>query len=233
MMTNVGHLYFNSFYEKGYIVWDKGPGAVVIDPGCCNGEEIQSLLDFLGSHGLTPSAIVLTHSHFDHILGVKKLSARFGIPVYLHPDDRQMLQLAPSMAAAYNYYLSVPDISFETCDIKDGQILKIGDIEFEVIHTPGHTPGSVCLLVRESGDLFSGDTLFAGAIGRTDMPMGDYDKEIVSVMEKIMGLDADVKVHPGHGGATTIGYERTHNPFLQPFNEKDDQGNVDGIEFNG
>ena len=196
-------------------------------------EQTRCLLAKMYAIGyLLLSAIVLTHAHFDHILGVKKLSDRFGIPVYLHPDDRQMLKLAPSMAAGYDY-MPVPDISFETCDIKDGQILKIGDVEFEVIHTPGHTPGSVCLLARESGDLFSGDTLFAGSIGRTDIPMGDYDKEIVSVMEKIMGLDADIKVHPGHGGATTIGYERTHNPFLQPFNEKDDQGNVDGIEFNG
>ena len=231
-MLNVEHLYFNLFSERSYIVWGKGPEAVVIDPGYCCEKEKQKLLDFLDAHGLVPTAIILTHAHFDHIFGVKDLSCHFNIPVYLHPDDKPMLRMAPSMASGFQG-IPVPEVDFDTCDIFDGQTLGINGLSFEVIHTPGHTPGSVCLLSSKSGDLFSGDTLFAGSIGRTDLPMGDYDKEIVSVMDKIMGLDADIKVHPGHGGATTIAYERTHNPFLQPFNEKDSQGNVDGIEFNG
>ena len=101
-----------------------------------------------------------------------------------------------------------------------------------MIHTPGHSPGSVCYYIEESGDLFTGDTLFGGTIGRSDLRWGNYDDEIVSIMDKLIGLPSDVSIHPGHGGGSTIGRERTHNPFLIPFNEKDEKtGAVDGISF--
>ena len=111
----------------------------------------------------------------------------------------------------------------KSTDIRDGQILRLAGIELEVISTPGHTPGGVCYLDRKDKILFSGDTLFAGTIGRSDLEGGDYDKLIVSVMEKLMGLDSDITVLPGHEGSTTIGEERTSNPFLQPFNEPEEE----------
>ena len=116
--------------------------------------------------------------------------------------------------------LKAPDVSFETEDLVDGQILAPFDqVGFKVITTPGHTPGGVCFYSEENKILFSGDTLFAGSIGRTDLDGGDYDKEIVGIMEKLMLLPGDVEVYQGHGPSTSIAEERTTNPFLQPFNE--------------
>ncbi|MBQ1693714.1 MAG: MBL fold metallo-hydrolase, partial [Bacteroidales bacterium] len=107
-----------------------------------------------------------------------------------------------------------PDTSWDTVDLFDGQTVEFGETRLEVISTPGHSPGSVCFLCPASGDLFSGDTLFAGSIGRSDLPGGDYDKEIASITVKLIGLDSDTSVHPGHGWDTTIGEERARNPFL-------------------
>ena len=128
------------------------------------------------------------------------------------------------------------DTSFCTLPLTENQTLSFGKTEFTVISTPGHTPGGVCLYDAADKALFTGDTLFAGCIGRTDLPGGDYDQLIVGIMEKLLVLSADVTVFPGHGGTSSIADERTHNPFLQPFNEPDtDQidWDADGIELRG
>ena len=119
--------------------------------------------------------------------------------------------------------LEHPKDSFRSTDIEDGQELELAGIKLKVIGTPGHTPGGVCYLDSEDKALFSGDTLFAGTIGRTDLEGGDYDHLIVSVMDKLMGLDGDITVYPGHAHSTTIARERTQNPFLQPFNEPEEE----------
>ena len=131
--------------------------------------------------------------------------------------------------------LERPELKFESKGIEDGEVLELADMKIEVIFTPGHTPGGVCYLLRDEKVMFTGDTLFAGTIGRTDLPGGDYDKLIVSIMDKLMGLPGDVDVLPGHGRKTTIADERTHNPFLQPFNEPEEDLDWDGegIEIEG
>ena len=213
------------------LVWDRGPGAVIIDPGFINATERDALYACVEQEKLQPEAILLTHAHFDHTLGVVECARHYGIPVYLHPDDRHSLhELIP---LADTFFMPRPDLDLPMQDIADGQRLSLAGMELEVIHTPGHTPGSVCYYCSASGDLFSGDTLFAGTIGRTDLPCSDYDKEIVSIMEKLLPLPGGTRVHPGHGGDTTISGERTSNPFLQPFNEVDEDGNVDGISIDG
>ena len=123
--------------------------------------------------------------------------------------------------------MEAPEIGFKTTDIHDSDTLSAAGISFNVIATPGHSPGGVCYYIQDEGVLFSGDTLFAGAIGRTDLGYGEYDDEIRSIMEKIILLDPSVKVYPGHGPATTIGDERTGNPFLEPFNEPVEEFNPD------
>ena len=130
-------------------------------------------------------------------------------------------------AMAQKFHMEAPEIGFKTTDIHDADTLSAAGISFDVIATPGHTPGGVCYYIRDEGVLFSGDTLFAGAIGRTDLGYGEYDDEIRSIMEKIILLDPSVKVYPGHGPATTIGDERTGNPFLEPFNEPEEEFNPD------
>ena len=228
-MTNIRQFTCNPLEERCYLVSDGAGTAVVIDPGFLGGEETDAFDALLEREGLRLQAVLLTHAHFDHIYGVKHCVTRYGVPVYLHPDEAPVLQGDAAFAAGCG--MPAPDTDWAVVPVQDGQTLRFGELSFQVIATPGHSPGSVCYLCAEDGVLFSGDTLFAGTIGNTQLPWGDYDRLIVSVMEKLMGLDADLDVHPGHGGGTTIGYERTHNPFLQPFNEKDPEtGWVDGIE---
>jgi glyoxylase-like metal-dependent hydrolase (beta-lactamase superfamily II) len=210
---------FNPFRENSYLLCDEvGGECVFVDPGCYDEAESESLKSFVSSHGLKPNAIWLTHGHFDHIFGVASLARDYSIPVYMSSEDKMILRRDPVYAQGVG--LKAPDVSFETEDLVDGQILASFDNGgFKVITTPGHTPGGVCFYSEENKILFSGDTLFAGSIGRTDLDGGDYDKEIVGIMEKLMLLPGDVEVYPGHGPSTSIAEERTTNPFLQPFNE--------------
>lgn len=192
---------------------------VISDPGMYDESEREALLELLRKEGLTPVAVLLTHGHFDHIFGAAFLQKRFGIPVYMHPDDKKTVSLSPAFA---EYFSSVSiDTDFETTDIRDGEVLSLAGISFRVITTPGHTPGGVCYYAESDSVLLSGDTLFAGSIGRSDLPGGDYDRLISSVLNRIMTLPGDTDVIPGHGPVTTIARESTTNPFLQPFNEPD------------
>ncbi|MBQ8060707.1 MAG: MBL fold metallo-hydrolase [Bacteroidales bacterium] len=217
--VNIKSFCFNPFRENSYLLWnEEGGECVFVDPGCYDEAETGALKAVVASHGLTPKAIWLTHGHFDHIFGVAGLARDYSIPVFMSPEDKMILERDPGYAQGVG--LNAPDVSFKTEDLVDGQILRFAqDDSFKVIATPGHTPGGVCFYCEGSRILFSGDTLFAGAIGRTDLDGGDYDKEIVGIMEKLMLLPGDVEVYPGHGPATSIAEERTTNPFLQPFNE--------------
>lgn len=208
---------FNPFRENSYLVWDEAGNCVVVDPGCYDGAEDGTMKAFIADKGLSPKAVWLTHGHFDHLFGVASLVREYSIPVFMSHEDEVILERDGDYASGVG--LSAPDVSFSTVDVKEGDTLGHLSIPFKVIATPGHTPGGVCYYSEESRLLFSGDTLFAGAIGRTDLPGGDYDKEIVGIMEKLMVLPGDVDVLPGHGPSTSIAGERTGNPFLQPFNE--------------
>ena len=219
----------NPYAEHCYLVWDDGGSAVVIDPGFLKEGEFSAFEDVVREEGLRLQAILLTHGHFDHVYGVAELIRRYDVPVFMAPADKVVL--AGNGPFAIGRGMPAPDCDWPTRDISDGEILSFGDLRFEVITTPGHSPGSVGFLMRDEKILFSGDTLFMGTIGNTQLPWADYDSEIVSIMDKLMGLDGEVEVHPGHGRETTIAYERTRNPFLQPFNYKDpESGAVDGIE---
>ena len=219
-MLNIRPLTFNPLQERSYVVWGTPERCVLIDPGCYGNAELQSLVDLLAREGLTPEAILLTHGHFDHIFGVEPLQEHYGIPVYMHPADQVVLPHSAEMARRLG--LDVPGIRFRTTDVADGQVLALAGMQLEVIATPGHTPGGVCWLERSAGVLFTGDTLFAGSIGRTDFRFSDYDDEIRSIMERLILLDPAIRIFPGHGPSSTIGQERRNNPFLEPFNEPEE-----------
>jgi len=220
---NIRRFTFNPYQEHCYLASD-GKLCVIIDPGCLREDELNELL--AGMEGLQPAAVLLTHAHFDHIYGVQALVERFGLPVYMSHEERSVKDGLERMCQAS--WMPVPARDWETVDITDGQALEFGAMRFEVIATPGHTPGGVCFLCADGCLLFSGDTLFAGSIGRTDLPWADYDQEILSIMNKLIWLDHDrcdghdITVYPGHGPSTSIIYERSHNPFLEPFNEKEE-----------
>ena len=203
-MMDIKTFVCNPYEENCFIINKKASKkAIIIDPGCTSGEEQDRVNSYLAENKLEPEAILLTHAHKDHIHGVADLQKRYGIPVYMHPLER-------------------PELKFESKGIEDGEVLELADLKIEVIFTPGHTPGGVCYLLRDEKVMFTGDTLFAGTIGRTDLPGGDYDKLIVSIMDKLMGLDGDIEIFPGHAASSDIAEERTHNPFLQPFNEPEE-----------
>lgn len=233
-MPEIRTFTFNPFGERCSLVWDHTHEAVIIDPGCHDAAETGRLTEAIAQNNLTIKAIWLTHGHFDHIYGVSGLATRYGAAVYMHPADKVILDNNALIAGSFG--LDAPDVSFSTVDIREGDILRFGESSFRVIESPGHTPGGVCYYSEEGKALFSGDTLFAGSIGRTDNAWGDYDKLIVSIMDKLMGLPGEVRVIPGHGQGTDIGWERTHNPFLQPFNEPGGDFpdyDADGLELSG
>jgi glyoxylase-like metal-dependent hydrolase (beta-lactamase superfamily II) len=183
--------------------------AMVIDPG----DEIQSILALVGKHNLQVKQIVITHAHIDHVGGAMKLRAATGAPILLNQNDYDLLKMLDIQAT----WIGVPPPGKVDIDQSIGQAdtVKAGSLTANVISTPGHTEGSICLYFPVEKKLIAGDTLFAGSIGRTDLPGGSFEKIIDSLHDKLLALPDDTVVTPGHGPQTTIGEERENNPFLK------------------
>lgn len=180
---------------------------IIIDPA----DKAQQIAMYIEEQGLKPVAILLTHGHFDHVLAIPGLIERYNIPVYVCEDEKGLLK---DTALKYSPDL-IPKLEQVTSHlVKDGNQLNLGGMIIKVIHTPGHTAGGVCYYFTQSGDLFSGDTLFFETVGRTDLPTGNYRILIDSLKNKLMKLPDDVNVYPGHGESTTIGHERINNPYI-------------------
>jgi glyoxylase-like metal-dependent hydrolase (beta-lactamase superfamily II) len=206
--------------KNGFVLWcERTREATIIDPG----DEVEGLLAFAERNTLRIRSILLTHAHVDHVTGVAAAKRALGVPIYLHRDDLFLYDAAVEQGAMFGLRVEAPPAVDEFYTA--GQIITVGDLEVVPHHTPGHCPGGVCLHVRrgaasrqpsEVDELFVGDTLFAGSIGRTDLPGGDYDTLIRSIRTVLFAFDDAARVHPGHGPSTTIGHERRTNPFLVP-----------------
>ena len=183
--------------------------AVVIDPG----DEIQRILAILEKHQLRVKAIVITHAHIDHIGGAQKLKAATGAPVYMNANDQPLAEHLDTQAAWLG--MATPERTNIDANACEGEKIALGPAEFQVLHTPGHTQGSISLWIPAENKLIAGDTLFLDSIGRTDLPGGDYEQILRSIHDKLLPLDDATAVIPGHGPNTTIGRERARNPFLQ------------------
>jgi glyoxylase-like metal-dependent hydrolase (beta-lactamase superfamily II) len=204
-------LVLGDFQTNCYIVqsWQQAGSPVVIDPGM----DPDPLMAFFKNHQCEPIAILLTHGHIDHIAGVSAILDTYpDIKVYVHPLDADMFTNADlNLSILTGVRLKVRPAGYF---MEEGQTITLADMMFKVIHTPGHTPGGICLYIEDEHMLFSGDTLFAGSIGRTDFPGGSMDKLLEGIREKLFVLPDQTIVYPGHGPQTTIGHEKQHNPFL-------------------
>ena len=204
-----------------FVVGDRERGrAVVVDPGQHGAEPVLTQLDALG---LTCEAVLLTHGHLDHLWAAPEIAERLDVPVLLHPDDRWLWDNPAAgfgrsrelLEQEFGLAWTPPDERLE--DIKDGQRLSFAGVGLEVCHTPGHTPGSCVFLTPDDGEpfLLSGDLLFAGSVGRTDLPRGSWDQQMDSLRRVVTVLPDAMTVLPGHGPDTTVGAERASNPFLR------------------
>lgn len=205
------------FFKNGYVVGcERTRKAVFIDPG----DEVEQLLDVIAAGQLEVTHILLTHAHVDHVSGVAEAKRALGVPICLHHDDLFLYQNAVRTGMMFGLTVEEPppvDHYYE-----GEEPIVFGDYEVRVLHTPGHCPGGVCLAIARQGDpappsLFVGDTLFAGSIGRTDLPGGDYETLLRSITGVLFSFPDEAVVYSGHGPETTIGQERRTNPFVREY----------------
>lgn len=213
-MMDIQVFTFNPIQENTYLLHDGQGHGLVIDPGNSTPGEHRRLQQAIDQAGLQLEGILCTHLHFDHILGIEFLQQQYHCDFLAHRQDESWLRNISGIAAAFG--LQVPDMQLRLeKTLKDGDHVRVGDIDLEVLFTPGHSAGGLCFYAPKEQALFCGDTLFAGSIGRTDLPGGDYATLIGSIREKLLCLPGETVVYPGHGPATSIGEEKQMNPFIQ------------------
>lgn len=207
----IEHLILGEFQTNCYIIRRSKTAAdcLIIDAGL----DADKIIDFLEAGRLNPLAVILTHGHIDHIAGLEQLRLQYtDLKVYIHKQDAQML------TGEKGNLSELMGVSLRTgpanCILTDGQLIELAGIALKVIHTPGHTPGGICLYSEKDGILFSGDSLFSDSVGRTDFPGGSMPQLIQSIKKNLLTLPAETIVYPGHGPVTTIGREKATNPFI-------------------
>jgi hydroxyacylglutathione hydrolase len=203
---------FNPFQQNTYIVYNDQKEAFIIDPGNYTASENKTLSDFISEKELSLTRLLLTHAHIDHVLGNKYVFDTYGLLPEVHKADEFFINTMTQSGAMYGIPCeqSPPPKNY----INEKDTISLGEYSFECIFTPGHSPGSISFYNAQNKVLISGDVLFLGSIGRTDLPMGDHETLLSSVREKLFVLPDDVNVYSGHGPATTIGHEKRTNPFF-------------------
>lgn len=212
-MTKVYQLTYGPFAENTYVIADDDLNAVIIDPGMYHPEENVRFFEFINSYQLKPCRLLLTHAHLDHVFGVNWVNKTYGLTPEIHNDDQIVYDSAEVVAKQYG--LNMNQLVPSNISLVHNEVFKFGGSEFRIIHTPGHSPGSVCFGNDNEGYIISGDVLFQGSIGRTDLPGGDYNVLMKSINEYIINLAGDTIIYSGHGPVTTVGQEKVSNTFLQ------------------
>ena len=209
----IQHFTFNPFQENTYLLINEKRDCIIIDPGCYFEEERKELLTYIEREGLNVTRLLNTHCHLDHIFGNRLVAKTYGVGLEIHALDKVVLDRQGEIGKMYNVpFEPSPEPSLY---LVEGEKVILGEDELEILLTPGHSPGSVCFYNAVQRFLIGGDVLFYQSIGRTDLPGGDHQTLLNSIREKLFVLPDDVKVYPGHGQPTTIGFEKKHNPFLQ------------------
>lgn len=204
---------FNAFQVNTYLIWEDSGQALVVDPAFYEPEEQALFESTLRDKGLSLSGQINTHCHVDHILGVQYIRNTYGHPFRAHPQENILVEKAALMGELYGW--KVDDLGGIDEELEDREVLKLGAHEIHCLLVPGHSPGSLALHVPDGNFVITGDALFANSIGRTDLPGGDYDTLMASIRDRLLVLPDDTAIYPGHGPSSTIGFERSDNPFLQ------------------
>lgn len=212
-MISIQKFVFNPFQVNSYLLFNTEGDAVVVDPACHSSEEEEILFSFIESRKLDVQAIINTHCHVDHLPGVEAVRKKFDTGFYCHREDEFLIDSSEEHGAMFGFSVSKPAPPDGYIGGGEERIFKRLKISF--LHIPGHSPGSLVLRLPEEKILITGDVLFAGSIGRTDLPGGDYDLLIQGIQGKLLQLDGGYRVLPGHGPQTTIAEEKLNNPFLQ------------------
>ncbi|HRH57797.1 MAG TPA: MBL fold metallo-hydrolase [Chitinophagales bacterium] len=211
--TDIAAFCFNPFQENTYIITHPNKECWIIDPGCYTLQEQKILSSFIENNRLQPVKLLNTHCHLDHIYGNKFIADEYNLELGIHEKELPILQRAD--LAARMFGAKIPDKCEPGYFIREGEDLVFDDITFNVLFTPGHSPGSICFSNTEEKYAIVGDVLFRGSIGRTDLPGGDYDVLIKSIKTQLLVLNDATEIFNGHGPSTTIGEERKYNPFLR------------------
>lgn len=211
-MIHIQHFTFGPFSENTYLLWDETKACVIIDPGNSNTFENNQLTDFIKKNELKLERLILTHGHVDHINGNKYILEKYGLLPEVHLDDLFFIEKHAATAAMYG--LMVDESPLPEKYIKEGDVILFGNSKLNTVHTPGHSPGSITFYSKDDKLVISGDVLFKGSIGRSDLPMGDHQTLISSIINKVLPLGDDMTVYSGHGPKTNIQFERLNNPFL-------------------
>lgn len=212
-MLQIKSFPFNPFSENTYVVFNENKDAYLIDPGNFSDDETAILEQFISENDLKVQNILLTHAHIDHVLGLQKAFDKYQVAVLMHPLDQEILDRNPMDANRFGFFFKPfeGNISY----INEEDIISLGADKFKIIHVPGHSPGSITFYNETQKLMISGDVLFEGSIGRTDLYKGDHAQLIHNITTKLFILEDEVQVFNGHGNPTTIGFEKNYNPFFK------------------
>jgi glyoxylase-like metal-dependent hydrolase (beta-lactamase superfamily II) len=203
---------FNPIETNCFVCYDETGECVIIDPSCGDENECNQLFDYMKKENLTPKHVIITHPHVDHIVGTARVCEEYNLSLTMHKAG--LSQFGMAIQHAEYLGLKLDRLPEKHTYVEDGDIIKFGNSELKVFYTPGHSDGSICLVNFVGKTVFTGDVLFHGSIGRTDLMTGNFDVLKKSIYEKLFVLGDDFTVRPGHGGRTEIGFERYNNPFL-------------------
>ena len=212
-MLKVKSFVFSPIQENTYLLYNEFNDCLIIDPGCYFPEEKDEMKGFITQSSLTPRMLLNTHCHLDHVFGNKFVAETWGLTLNLHEKEKKLLDYAPTSGLMYN--MPFDNYAGEYIYLKEGDVITLGDDELTVIEAPGHSPGHICFYCAKQNFIISGDVLFNRSIGRTDLPGGNHQTLLKNIREKLFVLPDETVVYSGHGPTTTIGEEKTENPFLQ------------------
>ncbi len=211
-MLTVSSFTFSPVQENTYVVHNEAGECCIIDPGCYFGNERNDLKEYIQTSGLTPKYLLNTHCHLDHVFGNKFIHDTWGLIPHLHEKEKPVLDYAPTSGMSWG--LPFDGYKGDLIFLREGDTLALGNDSFQVLFTPGHSPGHIVFYCQAQQFVLGGDVLFRESIGRTDLPGGNYETLIASIRNQLFVLPDETVVYSGHGPQTTIGYEKKHNPFL-------------------